>query len=181
MSKNEHPHNCSMCGTAMTLQWNENRRREVCPACGWIRYEQLKIGAGAIIERNGQLLLLRRAHDPWQGTWNIPSGYVEADEDPARAAEREALEESGLQVRVTRLVDALFFDDDPRGNGLHLIYACDIVGGDLRNSHESTALRFFAPAEIPADLCGAGHARAIRSWQAARRSLTTDHRPPTEF
>jgi hypothetical protein len=37
---------------------------------------------------DGRLLLLQRSRDPWRGAWNLPAGYVEADEDPARAAGR---------------------------------------------------------------------------------------------
>ena len=102
ISKNETQHYCLQCGTSLHLQQIEARWREVCLNCGWIYYQQLKVGAAALIERAGKLLLLRRAHNPGQGAWNLPAGYVEVDEDPARAAEREALEETGLQVYSTR-------------------------------------------------------------------------------
>ena len=156
---------CLHCGTRLIWRELDNRIREVCPACGWIQYHQLKVGAGAVVARDGCLLLLKRAHDPWKGTWNLPAGYVEADEDPARAAERETFEETGLQVRAEQLLDAFYFDDDPRGNGVLLIYRCEIVRGKARVSSESTELSFFETDAIPEDLAGAGHARTIRKWQ----------------
>jgi ADP-ribose pyrophosphatase YjhB (NUDIX family) len=159
---------CLACGTALNIRSVENRARETCPACGWVYYEQLKVGAGAIIVKNGRILLLRRANSPWRGDWNLPAGYVEADEDPARAVERETLEETGLKVRASHLIDAYYFIDDPRGKGMLLVYACDIMEGVLRNSFESTEMCFFAPNEIPNNLCGAGHTRSIHAWQVKK-------------
>ena len=131
-------------------------------------YGQLKVGAGVLVERNGALLLAQRgpAVDAFPHTWNLPSGYCEADEPPPATAAREVFEETGLQVRVGRLVDVYFFDDDPRGNGLLLVYEATISGGGLRNSEEVAATGFFRPDDLPEPLCGAGHDRAIRAWQA---------------
>ncbi len=163
---------CFECGAVLQNRMIENRAREKCSFCGWVFYAQLKVGAGAILEKGGRILLTRRAVSPWQGDWNLPAGYVEADEDPARAAERETLEETGLKVMAKHLIDAYYFDDDPRGNGIFLVYACDIVKGVLRNNFESSEYRFFAPNEIPNNLCGAGHARAINAWQGKNLGLS---------
>jgi ADP-ribose pyrophosphatase YjhB (NUDIX family) len=144
----------------------EGRQRSICPSCGWVYYPQLKMGAGVRLLQAGRLLLLRRAHEPFQGAWCLPAGYVEADEPPPRAAERETLEETGLVVRATRLVDAYYFDDDPRGNGIFLVYDCAVIGGQLSSeSAESVALAYFAPTEIPGPLAGGGHDQAIHAWQ----------------
>jgi len=156
---------CQECGTPLNTRRIENRSRETCPTCGWVYYEQLKVGVAAILEKDGRILLLLRATDPWRGQWNLPAGYVEVDEAPALAVEREAWEETGLKVQKNHLIDAIYFDDDPRGNGVLLVYSCDIVDGILRNSFESSEFRFFAPHEIPDSLCGAGHARAIYTWK----------------
>jgi hypothetical protein len=42
----------------------ENRLREVCPRCGWIHYEQLKMSAGCRIQQQGKLLLVQRRIRP---------------------------------------------------------------------------------------------------------------------
>lgn len=164
-------HHCLSCGCTLELRMLDQRQRESCPACGWVYYPQLKVGAGMLIEQDGRLLLLQRAQPPWAGCWNLPAGYVEADEDPARAAEREALEETGLVVRATRLVEACYFDDDPRGNGIMLVYAGELIGGELRGSTEALCWRYFSPEEIPPALAGAGDDRAIRHWKDAHLPL----------
>ncbi len=164
-------HHCLLCGSPLELQLLDQRQRETCPTCGWVYYPQLKVGAGMLVEQDGKLLLLQRSHDPWAGRWNLPAGYVEADENPARAAERETLEETGLTVRATRLVNACFFDDDPRGNGVMLVYAGEVVGGSPIGSPETLAWRYFSPDEIPAELAGGGDDRIITGWKNIQLAL----------
>jgi ADP-ribose pyrophosphatase YjhB (NUDIX family) len=98
----------------------------------------------------------------------LPAGYVDINESPAQAAVREAYEETGLQVEVKRLLDVYFFNDDPRGNGILIVYACNVIGGELAESSESMTPTFFAPGDVPADLAGGGHNRAILTWQKAQ-------------
>jgi len=159
-------HYCLKCGALLEQSYIENSEREVCPGCGWIYYLQLKVGAGVMIEKDGCVLLLQRAHDPWKGYWNIPAGYVESDEHPKDAAKREAFEETGLVVAIGELLKAYYYSDDPRGNGVALIYKADIVGGELRVDHESNAARYFRWQEIPANLAGGGHDQVILEWRS---------------
>jgi 8-oxo-dGTP diphosphatase len=160
---------CARCGVELIQRPVDGRLRWVCPACEKIAYAHLKVGAGVLAERDGALLLVQRGpeSDAFPGTWNLPSGYCEAGEPPAVTAARETAEETGLQVQVGRLVDAYFFDDDPRGDGLLLVYEADIVAGELQSDgHEAVVARFFLPQHLPQALCGGGHDRAVRAWQA---------------
>jgi len=157
-------HFCLMCGSQMMSREIEDRRREQCPQCGWIYYQQLKLGSAVLIEKDGNLLLLQRSYQPWKGSWNLPAGYVEVDETPEQAAVREVREETGLEVEISQLLNTYFFDDDPRGNGLLVLYRGVVVGGQLNGSGESTAHGYFSAGSLPEDLCGAGHSRAILAW-----------------
>ncbi|MEW6179222.1 MAG: NUDIX hydrolase [Chloroflexota bacterium] len=157
---------CYVCGTSMNSGLLEGRQREICPRCGWVHYPQLKVSAAALVIRDKRLLLVRRATDPWRGCWYLPAGFVEADEDPACAAERELREETGLQAVTVGLQGAYFFDDDPRGNGLLLVYECRLTGGELHLNGEADQAGFFEVNELPYPLTGAGHERAIADWAA---------------
>jgi len=161
---------CTQCGTKLIEQQLDGRLRPVCPACGHVSYKQLKVGAGVLVERDSALLLVRRgpASTAFPGTWNLPAGYCEADEPPPIAAAREAAEETGLQVQAGRLADVYYFDDDPRGNGLLLVYEAEVMGGELRSDSwnpETTAAGFYPPDRLPEPLCGGGHDRAIEAWR----------------
>ncbi len=61
--------------------------------------------------RDGKALLIQRGLNPNRGDWQIPGGYVEADEVIVEAVEREVLEESGITARVTDVIGL-------RGSGL---------------------------------------------------------------
>ena len=157
-------HHCYQCGAQLHLKWHEERLREICPICGWVNYPQLKVSAAAMVENHGRLLLVQRAYDPWKGCWYLPAGYVEADESPSIAAVRETFEETGLRVVVHKLRNLYYFDDDPRGNGVLIVYQCELKGGTMLGNREVLMCGFFSPQELPSPLTGAGHETAIRDW-----------------
>jgi len=162
---------CPDCGALLELLEVEKKQRSFCPQCQRIHYQQLKVGAGALIEQDGRLLLLQRTHDPFQGCWNLPAGYAEVDESPPHTVIREVCEETGLQVEVDRLVDIYFFDDDPRGNGILIVYKCHPFGGQLIATSEGANPTFFAQGGIPSNLAGGGHDQAIDAWRNPTAAL----------
>ena len=158
-------HYCFQCGTQLELRLIENREREVCSACGWIYYAQLKVSAAILIEQDGKLLLLQRSYEPWKGTWMVPAGYVEADEDPKEAAVREVCEETGLEVELGELFHVYYFDDDPRGKGVAFVYKAEKVSGEININDESTTAKYFHWSEIPSELSKGGHDKMIIEWR----------------
>lgn len=158
-------HYCLDCGNALILETNEGREREVCPSCGWIYYVHRKLSAGVRVEKDGKLLLVQRGIEPWYQKWYLPAGFVEVDEEPENAAIREALEETGLQVRINELAGIYTYEDDPRGNGLVLIYNAKIVGGEITITSETLQAGFFSCKEIEAmEFAGASVDRQVRDW-----------------
>lgn len=158
-------HYCLECGNSMMSSNIEGRQREQCPQYGWIYYQHMKLSTAVLIEQGGKLLLLQRAHQPWRGSWNLPAGYVEVDEPPEQAAIREVREETGLEIEIDRLLGNYYFEDDPRGNGLLVVYKGNIIGGNLNGSGESMAYGYFAAGSLPENLCGAGHTYVIQAWK----------------
>lgn len=157
-------HYCFQCGTQLEIRLRDNREREVCPACDWVYYVQLKVGAAVLVEHDNKLLLLQRAHEPWVGSWMIPAGYVEADEDPKDAAKREVLEETGMDVELGDLVKTYYFSDDPRGNGVAFVYRATKISGEININNEATNAQYFAHDKIPAYLTKGGHDKIIAEW-----------------
>ena len=166
-------HYCFQCGHVLEVRHMDHKDREVCPACGWIHYAHLKVGAAMIVEENNRLLLLQRNHEPWKGSWMLPAGYVEADEDPMDAARREVFEEANLIVDDVKFVKAYYFSDDPRGNGVSFVYKAGAVSGEMRINDEASAARYFSWNDIPSYLTKGGHDQVIAEWQeqAQQREL----------
>ncbi len=158
-------YHCLLCGEELRELIIENRVRLACSRCDWIYYPQLKVSAGTLLEEQGKLLLVQRAFEPWKGCWYLPAGYIEVDEDPLVGAQRETEEETGLIVSVKSLRSISMYRDDPRGNGILIVYNAERMGGSLRNSNESTSVDFFSPGEIHTmHLAGSSHTLAIQQW-----------------
>lgn len=140
---------CMQCGAPLERRFVFGLERPICPACGWIYFEEPKVAAAALVELAGKVLLTRRVNEPHRGEWSLPAGFVDAHEDPARAAERECLEETGLVVRVTRLLDVIAGREHERGADIVILYAVEIIGGDLHAGDDADQVAFFARNALP--------------------------------
>ncbi|MFV1960794.1 MAG: NUDIX hydrolase [Acidimicrobiia bacterium] len=58
------------------------------------------VGVGVVLVENGRLLLIKRGNEPGKGLWAVPGGKVRIGETLKAAAQREAAEETGLNVDV---------------------------------------------------------------------------------
>jgi ADP-ribose pyrophosphatase YjhB (NUDIX family) len=101
---------CSACGAGLPAPPPVQ-----CERCGAAHWRNAKPCANAIVVRDGAILLVRRAHAPWRGSWCAPGGFCEPDEHPVAAAERETLEEAGVRARVTGFLGIWLdqYTDDP--------------------------------------------------------------------
>ena len=143
----------------------DGRNREICKQCGWIHYEHRKVSAAVCIEKDGKVLLVQRGIEPWKDAWYMPAGYLEVDENPEDCAAREALEETGFEIKIGKLTGIYPYADDPRGNGIVLLYSGQIVGGSIRANNEMLQVKFFSPEEaLTLPNAGAGGARQIEDW-----------------
>ena len=133
----------------MTLAEKFGRQRAVCPNCGWIHFADPKVAAAVLLEQDGRVLLVRRVNEPFRGMWTLPAGFVDADEDPARAAERECLEETGLTVRVSAVLDVIAGREHPRGADFVIVYRGEVVSGELQAADDADQAGWFGPDELP--------------------------------
>jgi ADP-ribose pyrophosphatase YjhB (NUDIX family) len=147
--RSEEVNYCLRCGNPLIQAERFGRPRPVCPACGWIYFADPKVAAAALIQQPGQILLVRRANDPQRGKWTLPAGFVDAGEDPVEAVRRECLEETGLDVRVTGLVDVLYGQEHPRGSHLLIVYRAEIIGGALQPGDDVDHAAFFPLNALP--------------------------------
>ena len=87
--------------------------------------------------------MVRRAHQPAQGTWSLPGGRIEPGETSAEAAAREVTEETGLQVEIGELLTTVqiagYVVED---------FAATVVGGVLRPGDDACEVRWCAPRDL---------------------------------
>lgn len=114
---------------------------------------KLRLGVSAIIfNEQGKFLLTQRADN---GQWCLPGGAVEPGESVAEACEREVLEETGLRVRVKRLVGIYSHPDQlvvyKDGNKAFIVaihFEVVRIGGMLGLSNETTDFGYFTVEEM---------------------------------
>ena len=93
-----------------------------------------RISAGAIVEHQGRVLLVRHVLPGRYDFWVAPGGGVKGDESCEEAAAREALEETGLKVSVSQL---LYVEDlvNPECRFVKFWFAAHLIAGALDVSH----------------------------------------------
>lgn len=118
------------------------------------REGRLRCGCSAIIfdESRTRVLLTRRADN---GLWCAPGGAMESGESAAEACEREVFEETGLTVRVQRLVGVYSNPDQlviyPDGTKVHIVamsFEAQVITGELVLTNETTSVGYFTFEEI---------------------------------
>jgi ADP-ribose pyrophosphatase YjhB (NUDIX family) len=144
---------CPRCGLELLSRMDGGRMRPTCPGegCGFVHYGDYSIGAGAVVLQEDRVLLIeRRTGDRvW---WQIPGGYVEADEAIGDAVEREVLEETGVSAQLIDVVGfrhaAAMRIDRPVAN-IYVVFRLDAIAGDPRpDGVESYRAAFFARDEL---------------------------------
>lgn len=150
-AKNENEmHFCPRCGTPLERKEHTGKIRPICPLCNWIYFPDPKVAAATLVLKNRQVLLVRRAIDPYRGLWTLPAGFVDAGEDPAQAASRECLEETGLEVRINGLLDVIFGLEHERGANFVIFYQGEIVGEQEPHPYDDVdGAAFFSLDQLP--------------------------------
>lgn len=140
---------CSSCGTTVVRKTpdGDTRERWVCESCGIVHYQNPKIVVGCVPERDGKILLCKRAIEPRYGFWTAPAGFMELGESIAEGAARETLEEACADVEIGRLFAAV---DVVYAGQLHLFFKANLLS-DFSPGDESLDVALFEIADIPWD------------------------------
>jgi len=127
------------------------------------------VAVDAIILHRGKIVLTKRSIKPYKGQFVFPGGFMVPGETSKKACIREAKEESGLDVKIIKLIGV--FDDphrDPRGHTLSVAYLCKSVGGKLKPQEgESSEVKLFSPKEIKKIKLGFDHEQIVKELELA--------------
>ena len=161
---------CPRCRAELIDREVYGRVRRVCPddACRFVQFIDPKVGAAVLaLTGDNQVLLVRRAVDPAQGSWCLPGGFIEIGETPQQAASRECKEESGFDVEINRLID-VFYYEDYRGSGILVLYQGKITGGSAQSGDDVQEVGIFGPDDLPDNIAFDSNIQALALWQAGK-------------
>ena len=132
------------------------------------RMSPIVAGATAVIDKAGNILLMRRADNQ---LWSMPAGQMEVGETPAEAVVRETWEETGVRCIPKALVGVYDSRRWDRGM-LHHVYKftflCEPLEGQVPepfDPHETLETGWFAEADLPADLQEGHHKRIADAYK----------------
>ncbi|MDQ4004537.1 MAG: NUDIX domain-containing protein [Actinomycetota bacterium] len=118
----------------------------MCGECGFVFYQGPKLVAAAIFELDGGIVLTQRDIEPGYGKWTFPGGFVERGERAEAAAEREALEEAGLEIEVGEIVGLYSYEDQVP---IIAVFSGRVTGGEPRPLDETMAVKVFPRDGLP--------------------------------
>lgn len=136
-------------------------------------------GVAGVLRDEADRVLLQRN---WHGAWSLPAGAVEPGEPPARAIQREVFEETGLRVRVERVLGVVggsqcrvTYPNGDQVEYISTVFECARIGGELIASNEETSLLRWFPVgampslafPYPAEVLGGSHTSTWFAWDDA--------------
>jgi ADP-ribose pyrophosphatase YjhB (NUDIX family) len=114
-----------------------------CSHCKLTIFRNSKPCAGVLPIKDGQVLLSKRGIEPYKGDWDIIGGFLKAGELPESGALREVLEETGLSMKITKLLGMYMDKYGPDGDDtLNVFYLAEITGGEMRAQDDVASLEW---------------------------------------
>ena len=112
-----------------------------------------RVGVGAVIIRDGQVLLVKRGREPAKGLWAIPGGAVEPGETLQAAAEREILEETGVVINAGEPIFAfdLIERDEAGALKFHFVIVdlrAEYISGEPVAADDAVDARWLKPRDL---------------------------------
>lgn len=160
---------CSACGGAL-MAAEEPHGPQRCAACGVEHFRNSKPCAGAVVVRNGRVLLVRRAIEPFKDHWDIPGGFLHEGEHPEDGVVHEVLEETGLRVRLGGLL-GIYMDryggDDADEWTLNIYYVAEpLDDAEPRAADDAGEIAWFAPDTLPMEIAFNHGRQVLADWRA---------------
>lgn len=118
---------------------------------GEVGYATPKVDVRGVVFRADKLLLVQELFDDRR--WSLPGGWVDINDSPSTAVQREIFEETGFETRAVKLLavfDRARHPHPPRPYSLYKLFIrCELTGGEPRTSIETGQAAFFAEDELP--------------------------------
>lgn len=109
-----------------------------------------KVSVRAVIIRDNKILLVKEKSD---NKWSLPGGYADIGMTPSEIAINEVKEESGFDVKPTRILGLIDYNQHQEKpfpfDVYQLFMECEIIGGQAQSGLETSAVEFFDPKSLP--------------------------------
>lgn len=141
---------CPYCAHKLETRFTEGRDRLYCSGCDSTIYENpIPATAAVVLNRQGDVLLVKRNIEPQKGNWCLPGGFVELAEKPEDCCLRELKEETNLDGEIHRPA-GVFLSNNPIYKSVLVIgYSIKNVSGEIRAGDDSDEAKYFPVQNRP--------------------------------
>ena len=146
---------CPRCGGSLATISPDSFHGMACRECGFTIAPKPAVGVGVIVLEGKWIILGRRGARggrQYQGAWCIPCGYLEWGEDVRAAAQREFLEETGLQVEVKGVYTVHSNFHNPNSLTVGIWFQGAVVGGTMQAGDDLDLVNYFPLDALPQPL-----------------------------
>lgn len=155
---------CPLCGAALEDRDLDGVSKRACCKCSFVHWDSPVPVVATLIPQDEGVVLVQRKIAPFPGRWCLPRGFMKSGEIPKRAAVRETLEETGLKIRLKRMLNAC--NPSPAGiqlNQVTMFYLAVVTGGTLKAGDDALSVGVFKPDALP-DICFPSDVKLIGQW-----------------
>ena len=139
---------CKNCGitTSTLFRPRTNKPRKVSDT----QYKNPSLTVDGIILIDGQIVLIERGNEPFNGQCALPGGFVEYGESVEDAVVREILEETGISTKIKKLVGVYSNPNrDPRGHVVSVVFELTRIDGIMKSGDDAVNVGLFNMDELP--------------------------------
>ncbi len=109
----------------------------------------IRLAVDMVILEKDEIYLIKRKNDPFKNFWALPGGFVEYGERVEEAALRETKEETGMDIKINKLI-GVFSDPkrDPRGHTVSIAFLAE-PHGTPRSGSDAKDIKRFKMSQLP--------------------------------
>jgi len=141
---------CNYCNSPIETEFIEGKDRQVCRKCGEIYYENpLPVASVIVANHKNELLLVKRARQPFKDMWCFPIGFAEVGESIENAATRELKEEAGIDGKITQIIDVDSHKNPIYGELIIISFEAEKIGGKEHAGDDASDYGYFSAMNLP--------------------------------
>lgn len=141
---------CPHCSNLLGFLKKNDKTVSFCGKCNKPIYQHTpQTSACILLNKKGEILLVKRKNEPFKGLWSLPAGFVEYGENSIDAGLRELKEETGFKAEYDHVVGIYLADDNPKTYSVLTVIKVINTKGKLKFSDDAFDAKFFNLKKLP--------------------------------
>lgn len=141
---------CPYCSNLLEFLKKDDKTISFCRKCNKPIYQHTpQTSACILLNKSGEVLLVKRKNEPFMGLWSLPAGFVEYGENPIDAGPRELKEETNIKAEYDHVVGIYLSDDHPKTYSILTVIMVKNAKGKPIFFDDAADCKYFNPKKLP--------------------------------